>query len=51
MEVADWATIGVMVTLGGLLWRQIAALGGLLWRQIAALDTGRRIGRQVSQLW
>ena len=40
MEVADWATIGGMVT-----------LGGLLWRQIAALDTGRRIGRQVSQLW
>ena len=37
MEVAGWAMIGVMVTLGGLLRRQIAALDTRLNRQMGAL--------------
>ena len=46
MEVADWATIGVMVTLGGLLRRQIAALDTRLSRQMGALTADVR---QVSE--
>ena len=35
MGAVDWPTIGVMVALGGLLWRQIAALSA----RVDALDT------------
>jgi len=34
MDTADWATIGVMLAIGGLLWRQTAALAG----RVDALD-------------
>ena len=39
----EWATIGVMVALGGLLWRQIAALDTRLSGQMRELtaDVGR----------
>ncbi len=51
MEVADWATIGVIVTLGGLLWRQIAALVTGLSRQMGALTADvRQVSECLSQL-
>jgi len=43
---ADWATIAVMVAIGGLLWRQIAALTlrvDALGVQVADVD--RRLAR------
>ncbi len=42
----DWASIGVMVAVGGLLWRQIAVLGvrvDALAVQVADVD--RRLAR------
>ena len=51
MEVADWATIGVMVTFGGLLWRQIAALDTRLSRQMGALTVDvRQVSERLSHL-
>ena len=51
MEVADWATIGVMVTLGGLLWRQIAALDTRLSRQMSVLTADvRQVSDRLSHL-
>ena len=51
MEVADWATIGVMVTLGGLLRRQIAALDTRLSRQMGALTADvRQVSKCLSHM-
>ena len=51
MEVADWATLGVMVALGGLLWRQIAALDTRLSRQMVELTADvRQVSERLSRL-
>ena len=57
----DWPTIGVMVAIGGLLWRQLAALGmrvdamasrvGDIDRRLARLEgwiEGERAGRTAA---
>lgn len=57
----DWASIGVMLAVGGLLWRQIHALGGRVEvlagevrdvdRRLARLEgwiEGERVGRGAS---
>ena len=57
----DWPTIGVMVALGGLLWRQLGALGvrvdtlservGDIDRRLARLEgwiEGERAGRTAA---
>ena len=51
MEVAGWAMIGVMVTLGGLLRRQIAPLDTRLSRQMGALTADvRQVSERLSHL-
>lgn len=38
MEAVDWPTIGVMVALGAMLWRQMAAMDQRLTAAIGALS-------------
>lgn len=42
----DWASIGVMVAIGALLWRQIAALGARVDAlSLVVADVDRRLAR------
>ena len=47
----DWATIGVMVALAGLLWRQLSALDKRLSQQMSELGANmRQVSDRLSRL-